>query len=297
LQRLRVDFGEVPNGLLRSGAVLGQQTPQSRRCHSVVRQLSSGGAGHSSSSRLPHGPLGPPARRAGRLLVDQIDHRQAQACPGELCEQVSAAAGHLADFRDRRILAMRVPSVTDWIGSLGTAAGFLIASVSFAYDRYRRRRTDRLAQARLVDGWLGKTKLDEVDVQGAKRAALSFTVFISNASQEVARHVRLEVTCRDEQPLFPGFTVTDIGMVPPTRSDQPFSYSQTFRAGVELDIDFDCQMASWRGYDLILRFTDTAGQRWVRKADGALNPTVNLAAEKAADDSKWERMGVPKELR
>ncbi|HEY5428387.1 MAG TPA: hypothetical protein VIK04_04665 [Solirubrobacteraceae bacterium] len=78
------------------------------------------------------------------------------------------------------------PSTTDWIGSIGTAAAFMVAAVSFGYDRFRRRRTDRLAQARLVDGWLADPKLGETDIQGAARSTLTFCGYISNASREVS---------------------------------------------------------------------------------------------------------------
>jgi len=81
--------------------------------------------------------------------------------------------------------------------------------------------------------------------------------------------------------------------------DRPFQWSQKFTAGVEFPVDVDFQMASWRGYDVFLRFTDSAGQRWVRRPDGTLKPTVNIAEEIAGEEEEMERLhpGYKKALR
>ena len=102
-------------------------------------------------------------------------------------------------------MAGNSPSITDWIGSIGTAAAFLVASISFAADRFLRRRTDRIAQARLVDAWVEFPEVGEQEVRSQVGdgeitseicSTLTFSGFISNASQQVIRHVQLDIKPR-----------------------------------------------------------------------------------------------------
>lgn len=181
------------------------------------------------------------------------------------------------------------PSVTDWIGSLGSALAFLTAAITFAWDRFRRRQAERLAQARQVDGWLDKPVLGSAERAGTVRATLTFVGHISNTSRESVHNVRVQVFPWDKEPVFPGFRWT-IGTVPPTIGDHPFDWKQEWTAGVEFPEDIDFQMASWRGYDVVIRFTDSAGRDWVRYPNGRLQPTVTLAAQEAAEEDEMERL-------
>jgi len=202
-------------------------------------------------------------------------------------------------------MAGNSPSITDWIGSIGTAAAFLVASGSFAYDRARRRKTDRLAQARLVDAWLALPKMGETEVRwqtsegkitGERRSTLIFSGFISNASQQAIRDVRLDIKPGkdDSQPLFGSYPVLH-GVVPPTLADKPFPWEVQLTAGEPWDSK-KLELAQWGGYDLVVRFTDTTGQRWVRRPDGTLKPTADYDKEQADELAELER-SLPPEAR
>ena len=96
-------------------------------------------------------------------------------------------------------MAGNPPSITDWIGSIGTAAAFLAASIGYGYDRLLRRRTERIAQARLVDAWLasewnplvGETEVrslaGEGEITREMRSTLTFSGFISNQPTDNSR--------------------------------------------------------------------------------------------------------------
>jgi hypothetical protein len=205
--------------------------------------------------------------------------------------------------RPRAILAVMADSgnsITDWITALGTAGGFLAAGFGFLYDRYRRRKTERYAQARLVDGWLVDPEFGKMVVSGDEWPTMTFVGYVSNASSAAVRDVRFRIqpSPHAEDPLFPFFNADVATVVPPTRDGPPFQW--TFEEmGTTDHHDIDYQKKSLRGYILWVRFTDTAGQRWVRHPDGRLEPTRDVTHERAAEWEEMERQspGITKAMR
>jgi hypothetical protein len=190
------------------------------------------------------------------------------------------------------------PSITDWITAVGTAGGFLAAGFGFLYDRYRHRKTERYAQARLVDGWLKNPEYGESEWKGDKRPTMKLIGYVSNSSRAAVRDVKFMIRPNPytESPLFAYFRA-GVGTVPPTLDGQPFPWSHEFRAGVEYDRDVDFQKKSLRGYILWVHFTDNIGQRWIRHPDGRLEPT-SVTRERAAEAEEEERLfpGLAKAL-
>lgn len=196
------------------------------------------------------------------------------------------------------------PSITDWIGSIGTAAAFLGAAASLAYDRKRRRKTELLAQARVVDAWLELPQVGEQEVVSQAgdgeitretRPTLIFTGCVSNSSQQAIRDVVVEIVAlpRAEgtpQPVFVRWPML-FRVVPPTLANQPFPWEQVLvgGAGVPNDID-QLRFASWAAYELEVRFTDTAGVRWIRSPSGTLKRTVDYRTEQAAAIAEIDRL-------
>jgi hypothetical protein len=181
-------------------------------------------------------------------------------------------------------------SLTDWITALGTAGGFVAAGAGVTYDLYRRRTSERYAQARLVDAWLGSEEFGERVFANVERATMSLTGYVSNASRAAVRDVRFEIRPNPsaEQPLFAYFQAS-VGTVPPTPDGRPFPWRSELIAGVGYAPDADFRRSSLRGYILWLRFTDTTGQRWVRHPDGKLELTT-IEREAAVQAAEQERL-------
>lgn len=181
-------------------------------------------------------------------------------------------------------------SLVDWVAALGTAGGFLAAAVGFIYDRHQRRKDERYAQAQLVDGWLGDPEFGERAIGGQSRATMKIVGYVSNASHAAVRDVRFEIRpgLSAESPVF-DVVRADVGTVPPTRDDRPFPWSNELTAGVGFAENIDFKRSSLRGYSLRVRFTDTAGRRWVRHPDGRLEEASNVALEQSTELAELER--------
>jgi hypothetical protein len=181
---------------------------------------------------------------------------------------------------------------------VGTAGGFLAAGFGFLYDRYSRRKTERYAQARLVDGWLKNPEFGESEWKGDKRPTMKLIGYVSNTSRAAVRDVRFIIRPNPHTkiPVF-SYDRENVGTVPPTLDGQPFQWISEFTAGVGYARDVDFQKKSLRGYILWIHFTDNVGQRWIRHPDGRLEPT-SVTRERAAEAEEDERLfpGLAKAL-
>ena len=79
--------------------------------------------------------------------------------------------------------------------------------------------------------------------------------------------------------------------MPPTVADKPFPWKEVLvNTTGGPDGTKAYRYASWKEYDLFVRFTDSAGRRWVRSPDGTLKQTVDYATEQAAEMAEFERL-------
>jgi hypothetical protein len=171
----------------------------------------------------------------------------------------------------------------------GPLAAFWRLPQASSTNRYQRRKSERYAQAQLIDGWLKNPEFGERVIYEGSRSTMKLIGYVSNASRAAVRDVRFEIrpNPRTESPLFEDFRA-DVGTVPPTRDDEPFEWSHEFTAGVEYAQDVDFHKSSLRGYILWIRFTDTAGRRWVRHPDGRLEEVGDVAHERATELEQLE---------
>jgi hypothetical protein len=167
-----------------------------------------------------------------------------------------------------------------WISAIATAGAFIAASIAAVYGARvfgrERIRDDRLErrimqeQAALVSAWMGTTEVEEVRHYAAGHTTIDEPYLV----EVPALHVRnaSELPVYNFQVM--GFGEVELGsdanrvvyeasLVPPSGQPQPHVV-EPVRQGAILMLE----------QNVMLAFSDCAGQRWIRNRDGSLLPVA-----------------------
>jgi hypothetical protein len=156
-------------------------------------------------------------------------------------------------------------NVAEWVGGIGTAGAFVATYLLLRHElatRRVQREADERAQANQVAAWMGTFPQDGSAIGG--RPVLN----VGNQSTSPVYDVVAKATAVDESGVF----VED--------SWQAFGPVDTKRGTYATRVDKDARVELW--------FTDSAGLRWNRDADGALN-LVGRPDAKASMGTGWVR--------
>lgn len=162
------------------------------------------------------------------------------------------------------------PTITDWIGSVGTALGFLAAAAGVVYTGVRNRSHAQRAQAESCDFWIRIVKVTPLEGEDESRLPLQveFEVSISNVSNLALHGAALNVTfpyMADASPKrYP------IGTIPPQGIGSPTTVSGSVtikQASTLYSVDPGFLE---RDTVMALYFHDASGNVWTRSSDGQL---------------------------
>jgi len=180
-------------------------------------------------------------------------------------------------------MSEQAPNITDWIGSIGTAAAFLVAAISFAYDRFRRRLEAESAQARLCDAWISEFQIVPDNSNAQKpRFDIQYEVSVSNVSNFSIRGttVIVQFLGHAPEPMY-------FGVVPPNGSRGPTTRARS----IKLDMDFS--MAELPDVlkamaNFTFEFTDASRKFWHRTNNDDLEHLARAMAEEVARNEDFD---------